>query len=227
MSQDSILPVIISHSPSLSNLIPALIRAQANFKEITKNSYNPFFKSNYVDLHDLIDATKEALAAENLAVFQPPSGGDGKTIQVLTLLAHSSGEFIQGVCVMPVPEAKAQSAGSAITYARRYSYQAILNLSADVDDDGEAASDTGKKKVKIKASEPTLAESDLPNEKERGPIYAKLRQYSEKVDKEALKAWVLKRTGSKDVKSITKSQWAETFDALDKLEKDGSLKSIE
>lgn len=221
-----LLPIgSLAYSASIVNIIQALREAKKQFKPIIKDKDNPFFKSKYADLLNVLDATKDALDANDLVVMQS-AGGDGETVSVTTLLYHTpSGEWFRDALTIKT-DMKATSVGSATTFARRYSYNTILGLASE-DDDGLAASDLGKKKVKIKESEPGPVESDLPNQSERKPIYDKLRKYSETVDKNALKAYVLKRAGVKEVTKVTKAQWAEIFSHLDQLEKDGSLKSIE
>lgn len=58
---------------------------------------------------------------------------------------------------MPVEKNTAQSAGSALTYARRYSLSAAFGISSDVDDDGNADSGNSSDKkpyAKQKQSKP-------------------------------------------------------------------------
>jgi hypothetical protein len=57
------------------------------------------------------------------------------------MLAHAeSGEYIMANSIMKPVKNDPQSMGSAITYQRRYSLAALLNLNIDKDDDGNAAS---------------------------------------------------------------------------------------
>lgn len=221
-----LLPIgSLAYSASIVNIIQALREAKKQFKPIIKDKDNPFFKSKYADLLNVLDATKEALDANNLVVMQS-AGGDGETVSVTTLLYHTpSGEWFRDALTIKT-DMKATSVGSATTFARRYSYNTILGLASE-DDDGLAASDFSRKKIRIKESEPGPTESDLPNQAERRPIYDRLRKFSESVDKDALKTYVLKRAGVKEVTKVTKTQWKEIFAHLDQLEKDGSLKSIE
>ena len=88
----------------------------------------------------MIDETKPILHKHGLTVMQFP-GGDGERITVRTMILHDSGEWIETepLTLKPV-KLDPQGAGSAITYARRYSYAAALSLSLGDDDDGNAAS---------------------------------------------------------------------------------------
>lgn len=51
-----------------------------------------------------------------------------------------SGEHMEDVMLLATKENTSQAQGSGITYARRYALQAVLDLSPDGDDDGQAAS---------------------------------------------------------------------------------------
>ena len=60
---------------------------------------------------------------------------------LLYRLAHATtGEVLEGVMPLLLDKQNAQGLGSAITYARRYSLCAVLNIVADEDDDGQKAS---------------------------------------------------------------------------------------
>jgi hypothetical protein len=60
-------------------------------------------------------------------------------LTVATRLMHKSGQWLEST--YPVSYDKPQAMGSAITYARRYSLSAICCISADDDDDANAAND--------------------------------------------------------------------------------------
>jgi ERF superfamily len=119
-------------------LVAALAAAQLKFEPIKKTKKNPFFKSLYADLEDIISATQPALAAQGLVVIQKLTN-DGKNVIVTTRLAHKSGQWIESVLSMPIgPKVDHQAIGTAATYGRRYSYQAIIGVAAELDDDGNA-----------------------------------------------------------------------------------------
>ena len=127
-------------SPSIGKLIEALAKARKQFTPILKESSNPFFKSKYADLAAVIAATSDGLSDNGLAVLQPPAFERSTgTVEVLTLLAHSSGQWLKAILDMPVSKSDAQGVGSAITYGRRYSYSGVLNVASEEDDDGNAA----------------------------------------------------------------------------------------
>ena len=127
-------------SENINELATALAKAQGEMKNAGKTSDNPFFKSKYADLAEILNAVREPLSKYGLSISQlyDGMGMPDKTITVTTLLMHSSGQYISNSANYPVAKADIQGVGSAITYARRYSLAAILGLSQE-DDDGNAA----------------------------------------------------------------------------------------
>ena len=141
------------HSPSLKEFAPAFIKAQRAMGAAHKGSNNPFFKSKYADLGEVVETVKDPLNDNGIGYLQfPVSGGHGAN--VITMLLHESGEFVGGMFDTPAAKNDAQGFGSAITYGRRYSLQAACGVPA-VDDDGNAAS--GKKPTADLGKEMTKA----------------------------------------------------------------------
>lgn len=138
-------------SQTIGALAAALAKAQSEMNNASKNKVNGGFNSKYADLAQVINTTREPLAKNGLSVAQCVGGFDSatNTMQLTTILMHSSGEWIQSDMTIPVKskydknsktwQMDAQCAGSAITYARRYSLAAMIGISQD-DDDGNAAS---------------------------------------------------------------------------------------
>lgn len=124
-------------SESVANIQAALIKAQSQMTGAVKDSANPFFKSSYADLTSVIKAIKEAWADNNIGYTQFPISTEAG-VGVRTRLMHDSGEWMEDEFVLPLPKYDPQSAGSAITYARRYALQSIAGIPA-VDDDAEMA----------------------------------------------------------------------------------------
>jgi hypothetical protein len=139
-------------SASIAELVTALAKAQLGFKPIHKKETNPAFHAKYSDLPTIIAATQEALAGQGLVVMQMTKSEfgaeDAKMLTITTMLAHSSGQWISTDLTLPAmmrDRFDAQSVGSAITYGRRYSLQAILGVAEDTDDDGNSAAGVGSK----------------------------------------------------------------------------------
>lgn len=142
-------------SEDINELADALSKAQGQIEGAVKDAKNPFFKSNYADLHSVIACAKAPLADNGLAVIQTTNIIDTQ-LCLVTTLAHKSGQWIKSVMPVILQKQDAQSMGSAITYLRRYSYQAICGISA-MDDDAESTMD---RKPKIEAKAPDAPSID-------------------------------------------------------------------
>ena len=126
----------MNKSESIKNIAGALVKFQASVSKVAKEANNPFFKSKYASLANILDTIQKPLSECGLAISQFPDGNALTTI----ILHADSGEWMESSYVMPVAKQNdPQAMGSAITYARRYALGSILNLNIDDDDDGEKA----------------------------------------------------------------------------------------
>ena len=139
-------------STELNEIAAALVGFHKAMGKVKKEAANPFFKSKYASLPNILDAIREPLILNNLAVVQFPTGEN----ELTTILMHTSGQFMQSSYLMRPVKNDPQGVGSCITYQRRYAVGAILSLSIDEDDDGNAAS-TPAKKVEVAKAKPVLA----------------------------------------------------------------------
>jgi hypothetical protein len=130
---------MLEHSPEIGTIAAALSGAQAKFAKIVKDTENPFFKMKYAPLSSVIEATRKAMAEAKIAVMQDVDVVESRCV-VTTMLIHESGQWMKGTISLPVTKPDAQGVGSASTYGRRYGLSAFLNVAADDDDDGNAAS---------------------------------------------------------------------------------------
>jgi hypothetical protein len=121
-------------SESIAKITPAFLEAQQNIESVIKDSNNPYYKSKYADLTSVIEACKDKLNAQGIAILQPING-----MELETILIHSSGEWYSSTTPIVVKEENnPQALGSAITYAKRYGLQSMVLLPAE-DDDGNMA----------------------------------------------------------------------------------------
>lgn len=129
-----------SRSEQLHELFTALAKAQSEMKTAGLNAQNPYFKSNYADLSEIVRVSRPSLSKNGLAVIQQIlPNEDGQNI-LHTLLCHSSGQWIETRMRILPSKPDVQSLASYITYLRRYSYAAIVGVvTTDEDDDGERA----------------------------------------------------------------------------------------
>lgn len=128
----------------MKELATALCKAQSQIRGAIKDSTNPHFRSDYADLESVWDACREALHGNGLSVVQVGADAPEGHIAIKTMLLHESGQYIDGVMTLPMVKRDPQAAGSAITYARRYSLAAMVGV-VQVDDDGNAATQQPKK----------------------------------------------------------------------------------
>lgn len=137
-------------SDTTGEVYKAIAAVQDKVGVIPKGDDNPFFKSKYAGLPSVVDKVQPILRECGLVVIQTPAYGDLET-RVIHL---PSGEWIEGNSKLYVSDAPTpQKLGSAITYARRYDYVAILGLICDEDDDGNAASGLDDTTSERKASD--------------------------------------------------------------------------
>lgn len=135
----------MNKSESIKELSAALAKAQAEISNPKKNAANPFFKSKYADLSEVINVSKPVLAAHGLSVIQLPGMSDG-VVTVETVLTHESGEWISSVMSMPPVKSDPQGVGSCLTYIRRYSLAAVCGIGQEDDDANEAVKQTQPQK---------------------------------------------------------------------------------
>lgn len=126
-------------SDSIKAISAALFKVQSELHGVVKDAQNPHFRNRYATLEAVIDTAKPALQSAGVLFIQAPGNLSEHGLEVTTRLVHTeSGEWIESNLVVPLAKNDPQGAGSAITYACRYSLMAMLGL-PPVDDDAEAA----------------------------------------------------------------------------------------
>jgi len=137
----------------------SLKEAMAKFQMLsvtaTKDSSNPFFKSTYANLDEVIKAVthgaeyglsfSQSINYENVLMQNGEhSQKVFRNIFIETTVSHvNDTETLTSkvpVLIQPTEENKSQAMGSGITYSKRYALQAIYGLATD--DDGNASSAT-------------------------------------------------------------------------------------
>jgi len=145
----------MNKSDEINELATALAKAQGSITNATKSSANPFFKSKYADLAEVINTVKPVFSEHGLSVTQLPAYENG-LVSVETVLMHSSGQWLSSTISSPVAKQDAQGVGSTITYCRRYGLAAVAGI-AQEDDDGNSS--VGKPPAKaVVATEKNLAD---------------------------------------------------------------------
>ena len=154
-------------SEEIDKLAIALAKFQGSLEQPSLNSEVKVrtktggeYKFKYADLSECKRAAKQPLADNELSVCQLIE--DDYSIR--TILLHSSGQWISSKVRMPSNTANAQSIGSAITYAKRYAFCAILGIVADDDEDANIASGNSAQKEQPKEQPKKTANSRVKKE---------------------------------------------------------------
>lgn len=128
------------HSDQIDQITVALAKAQKQLENPTKDSKNPFFKSSYADLAAVLEACRDPLADNGLAVTQVLNNSldiAGVKQCLVTILSHTSGQWIKSFIELPLQKPGPQELGLCITYCRRYALAAMVGI-YQVDDDAES-----------------------------------------------------------------------------------------
>lgn len=118
----------------MKNLLKKLAKAKEEIGAISKDSNNPFFKSAYFDINQLLEHTEPILAKNGLLITQPII--DNKVYSIIHEL--ESGETIESSLELPNLN-DPQKIGSCISYYRRYTLTSLIAVKSE-DDDGNKAS---------------------------------------------------------------------------------------
>lgn len=131
----------MNKSESITELNKALANFHKEVKQPMKDANNPFFKSKYVPLENVVEAIDDVAPKFGLTYSQYPVTTDDGKVGISTVLLHESGEFIEYPPATTKPDKNTpQGVGSALTYMRRYSLSAVFGITSDQDDDGNEAS---------------------------------------------------------------------------------------
>jgi len=148
-----------TQSEQIGELISALAKAQAEFGVAVKDSDNPFFKSKYADLAMNINAVRPALNKHGIAIIQADSAELERAIARVRTSLHCGEQWIASEAEAPAIDKggniNVQTLGSAWTYLRRYTLQALCGLASE-DDDGNSLTNgmkDGKKPEQVAAEQ--------------------------------------------------------------------------
>ena len=132
----------------MQEITKALIKFHNSGAAAKKSANNPFFKSRYASLEEVIETVRAEAGKCGLTFTQLVDFQDG-IIFVRTIIMHESGQALEGrTPVVCKDNQDPQKMGSGITYAKRYGLQAAFGLPSE-DDDGNAASQTSTKVTKV------------------------------------------------------------------------------
>jgi hypothetical protein len=154
-------------SDDISILLTALYKARDNFNTLEKNGKNYFYKTKdgkphkFSTLDDIFYACTNSLRNEKLELFYMTKVVGDLNYLCTTLFHLDSKQWLRSETIIGDAKSKPQEIGSGITYMRRYHIQAMLNLEADFEDDGNVASNNNSTEVSPPPKTVALKEIDF------------------------------------------------------------------
>jgi hypothetical protein len=178
-------------SGEINELATALAAAQGEFGPVQRRGLNTYTQTTYATLTDMLEACRGALAKHGLCIVQTPEFSDDPgRVALTTRLLHTSGQWIESLCVVPVARqekmAEIHSYVSALTYARRCSLAAILGIAPDADDDGNAAAGKTTSRASQRAA---VEETTAATEAQKEAIRALCRRLQKDADQTILQEY--------------------------------------
>ncbi len=122
------------------------VKVQQSLPNVGKDGKGNY--GSYMKLEDLNPALLKVLNDNGFVWVTMPTVEGDKHCLSYTIVDTISGASIGGVMDLLMAQSTPQAQGSAITYARRYALTAMTGLVADMDDDGQKATDDKTKENK-------------------------------------------------------------------------------
>ena len=117
----------------MKELFSKMLEFQKLNLSVEKNAKNPFYKSDYITLDNLVSVITPHLNTLWLVLFHYTENREVKT----SITDADTGKSI--VSSFPLPDTlEPQKVGSAISYGKRYNIGQLLNIRTDVDDDANS-----------------------------------------------------------------------------------------
>lgn len=202
----------------MKSIATALVKFQSQLKPVEKGSENPFFKSTYASLSDILQAVMPLLSSCGLSITQPMRVTDNGTI-LITRLLHESGELIESEMILP-HNSDPQRYGSLISYYKRYQLTALLGI-ATIDEDDDANRASGKDVIQSKPS-PVKSPTPKPTFIVEPTVESKPVQIKNSMDKASdAQKNALTKMGIYFSQDITKSEASKLIESANKDRKEG------
>lgn len=202
----------------------AIERARKEFKPLKKSGVNAFFKNKkgephlFSTLDDIFDSCLDALDNHSLSITYQvrllETAQGYENILTTTITELKTGEYILSASLLGT-HLKTQDVGSAITYMRRYQIQALLNLDADFEDDGNTAS--GNKDPIIETNKPSRKYTTFDVQGNQMGVYTDFASYLKALGKKWVdyQDWVVPTL--KELNNII--DWTDSFSEDNKKHK--------
>ena len=176
----------MNKSESIVEISKAMAKFHEEVKQPMKDADNPFFKSRYVPLENVVEAITTTASKNGLSFVQWALNDENGRVGVATMLIHESGEWIEFDPVhMKADKETAQGAGALISYLKRYSLSAVFGITSDKDDDANEASGNNSKPQQAPSGQ--QSNGRMANEKQMKLLHFKVgelaKAYNMPVDK--------------------------------------------
>ena len=171
--------MILNKSDEINEIVKALAKVQSEIQNPKKDANNPFFKSKYSTLDNVIDAYKDLCSKNDLIVLENPVSKvdeNGKVLVGIEVqIMHASGQFLSfdPYLLSPVKN-DPQGIGSGVTYARRYTLSSVFNIASEEDDDGNSASQNNKGQYQKPTKFKPATQAEIGNLKKEIIAFSKL-----------------------------------------------------
>lgn len=110
-----------------------LFEAKKEIGKISKDSNNPFYKSKYFDINQLLEHVEPILQKHGLLLLQPITANNVCSV-IYDIDAEKNNEYYIESTLELTNQTDPQKRGSEITYYRRYTLASLLGLQAEDDD---------------------------------------------------------------------------------------------
>ena len=130
----------MTKSETIGEIAKALCECQKELKDVFKGTSG--FNYKYASLDKVYDEVRPKYVKHGLSLSHEKSyNRSANTIELRTLLMHSSGEWIEYYGSLPFAQMKQmndyQASGSGFTYLERYQTSAIFGITSDEDQDAQ------------------------------------------------------------------------------------------
>jgi hypothetical protein len=128
---------LIYCSELTNEIAAALAKAHTEMAIAGLNSDNPFFKSKYADLAEIVRVSRPVLSKNGITIPQVLIDCDDGS-WLISRMMHTSGQWMESKVRIKPPKNDIQSYASIVSYQKRYAYAALAGVvSGDEDDDAE------------------------------------------------------------------------------------------
>lgn len=175
-------------------LVKKLAEAKKKFKPIEFNKTGNY-KNKFANLENLVLSTVEGLSEHGLTVYTTTEAVEFNQKLWMVITAHLTDGVSEFTSSIQFPFEKAlqapnvqQQIGANLTYGRRYTYSALLNLAADDDLDGndleEKDKDDGERPhvnqtQRTPGQSPIKATTEIKSAEKRKQYWAQIKSYCE------------------------------------------------